>query len=188
MSALLEAWEMLRGISTLDRPVKWLLALAVLLGAAMIGGSRQDRAARIAPWAFWPAALGLMLSLARWLGGQAWTAWAFAIAAFALLAGWAARAHAVSLTLVWSVALLVLATAHAGLDRFGLSQAASDGLFAAGLVCFLLALAVRAVTKRAVPSPPAGPDPAAEAARDAEIHARLDSDEAQEGADKYTRE
>ncbi|MCM5679147.1 hypothetical protein M8A51_06340 [Schlegelella sp. S2-27] len=187
MKPMFDAWDALRGLSTLDHPAKWVLALAVLLGAAMIGGARADRAAKLAAWAFWLAAPGLTLSLARWLTGQAWTAWAFTIAACALLAGWVARSHAVSLTLVWAAALLLLAGVHAGLDRFNLSQAVSDALFLAGTAAFAVALATRIVTRRGTDRAPV-PPPHDDAQREASIRARLDSDEAQEGADKYTRE
>lgn len=187
MKWLLDTWDALRGLSTLDHPAKWVLALAVLLGAAVIGGARADRAAKLAAWAFWFAALGLTLSLARWLTGQAWTASAFALAACALLAGWAARAHAVSLTLVWGVALLLLAGVHAGLARFKLSQAVSDALFLAGTAAFAMALLTRVAAPRGSHPAPA-PQPPDDAQREAAIRARLDSDEAQEGADKYTRE
>lgn len=187
MNSLVDAWDALRGLSTLDHPAKWVLALAVLLGAAAIGGTRTDRAAKLAAWAFWLAAPGLMLSLARWLTGQAWTAWAFAIAACALLAGWVARAHTATLTAVWAAALLLLAGVHAGLARFNLSQAVSDALFLAGTAAFAAALVTRVVAPRGSPPAPA-PQPPDDAQREAAIRARLDSDEAQEGADKYTRE
>lgn len=195
MSAWQEAWSALHGVSTLDHWLKWVAAVALFVIATQISQRPGRPATRLANWALLLMFAALMLSLARWLDGQAWTMWALVIVGVGLLVTWAdeQRKGAIGLTAFLAGCVGFFWGVHWLLDLDGWSQPVGDAVFLAG-TALLLAGCVCHVLQ-----PPPAPGPASEAAapaspedddaqRAADIHARLDSSDAQDGADKYMRE
>ena len=192
MSIWREAWSALHGVSTLDHWLKWVAAVALVVIAVQISKVPGRAATRLANWALLLMFAAMLLSLARWLDGQAWTMWALVIAGIGLLVTWAdeQRKDAIGITGFLAGCIGFFWGVHWLLERDGWSQPVGDAVFLAGIALLLAGCVchvIRPPTESA-PEAPASTPPDGDAQRNAAIHARLDSSDAQDGADKYMRE
>lgn len=192
MSVWLKGWNALHGVSTLDHWLKWVAAVTLVVIAAQIGKVPGRAATRLANWALLLMFAALMLSLARWLNTQAWTMWALVIAGIGLLVTWAGeqRKDAIGVTGFLAGCIGFFWGMHWLLERDRWSQPVGDAVFLAGIALLLAGCVCHVVRPppAATPAAPAPPPPDGDAQRNAAVHMRLDSSDAQDGADKYMRE
>jgi hypothetical protein len=187
---------MARALAGLADLPGWLLAVGgvpVLLwsGSAAVSSVLPRRWKRGGAAAFWALLAALLVHAGRYVL-QAWAVprevWLVGAGTGWIVVLLAARdrPRLVVFGLLWLLSLGVAIACLA--DRFGLAPAVEGGLLLAGLLVFVPTAWVLFRTPLP-PTPPPAPAPAAvPPPPQPTLVEQLDSDEAQEGADKYTRE
>jgi len=178
----------LRWIDSLSGFVLWPLGLLALFHALFMWSHKPSTRAteRTAGWAALLLLAGLMMMLGQTMLDEPLRLERWHPLIGVLVFPWLIRVPALS-GMAAFMTLLSLTALMAGIAGWFMPlPLVVGGLLGAGLLMLVLARLVRRLTRGSLPAPDEAPAPMP--VDDTALQARLDSPEANEGADKYTRE